>query len=99
MGNYVVTPLYLQGVLGLTAAVTSLLTVPRALSILLASPSAGRAGMRFGERRVALLSGIALTTVLTAMAVAGWAASLVAVAIAIALSGYAHGHLNPSLLS
>ena len=61
MGNFVVTPLFLQGVLGVTAGVTSLLTVPRALSILLASPTAGRAGMRFGERRVALLSGAGLT--------------------------------------
>ncbi|WP_051683922.1 MFS transporter [Blastococcus sp. URHD0036] len=99
MGNFVVTPLFLQGVLGVTAGVTSLLTVPRALSILLASPTAGRAGMRFGERRVALLSGAALTVALTVMAVGGWVASLVVVAIAIALSGYAQGHLNPSLLS
>ncbi len=99
MGNFVVTPLFLQGVLGLTAAVTSLVTVPRALSILLASPTAGRAGMRFGERRVALVAGTALTLVLGSMAVGAWASSLVAVGIAIALSGYASGYLNPALLS
>ncbi|WP_051683569.1 MFS transporter [Blastococcus sp. URHD0036] len=99
MGNFVVTPLYLQGVLGLTAAVTSLLTVPRALSIVLAAPTAGRAAMRFGERRVALMAGIALTLALAVMAVGGLVSSLVVVAIAIALSGYAVGHLNPSLLS
>ncbi len=99
MGNFVVTPLFLQGVVGLTAAVTSLLTVPRALSILLASPTAGRAGMRFGERRVILVAGAALTVVLASMAAGAWASSLVVVAIAIALSGYASGYLNPALLS
>jgi MFS family permease len=99
MGNFVVTPLYLQGVLGLTAAVTSLLTVPRAFSILLATPTAGRWGTRFGERRVVLVASAAFAVVLAAMAGGAWAHSLVAVAIAIALSGYAHGHVNPGLLS
>jgi MFS family permease len=99
MGNFVVTPLYLQGVLGLTAAVTSLLTVPRALSILLATPTAGRWGTRFGERRVVLVASTAFALVLAAMAGAAWADSLVAVAVAIALSGYAHGHVNPGLLA
>ncbi|SEO62400.1 MFS transporter [Trujillonella endophytica] len=99
MGNFVVTPLYMQGVLGLTAAVTSLLTVPRALSILLAAPTAGRAGRRFGERSVALVSGLLLTLALVAMAAGAWLGSLVLVAITIALSGYLHGHMNPAILA
>lgn len=99
MGNFVVTPLFLQGVLGLTAGVTSLLTVPRALSILIASPSAGRWGTRYGERRVIVVAGVSLTVVLGTMAVGAWAVSLVVVALAIALSGYAQGHINPALLA
>lgn len=99
MGNFVVTPLFLQGVLGLTAAVTSLLTVPRALSILLAAPTAGRWGARFGERRVVLVACAAFAAALAAMAVGAWVASLVVVAVAIALSGYAHGHVAPGLLA
>lgn len=99
MGNFVVTPLFLQGVLGLTAAVTSLLTVPRAFSILLAAPTAGRWGMRFGERRVVLVASTAFALVLAAMAVGAWTLSLVTVAVAIALSGYAHGHVAPGLLA
>ncbi|MGY1740196.1 MULTISPECIES: MFS transporter [unclassified Blastococcus] len=99
MGNFVVTPLFLQGVLGLTAAVTSLLTVPRALSILIASPTAGRWGTRFGERRVVLVACVAFTVVLASMAAGAWAQSLVALAIAIPLSGYAHGHAAPGMLA
>ena len=55
--------------------------------------------MRFGERRVALMAGIAMTLAFAVMAAGGLVSSLVVVAIAIALSGYALGHLNPSLLS
>ncbi|RBY86819.1 MFS transporter [Blastococcus sp. TF02A-26] len=99
MGNFVVTPLYLQGVLGLTAAATSLLSVPRAFSILLATPTAGRWGTRFGERRVVLVASAVFAAVLAAMAAGAWAHSLVAVAVAIALSGYAHGHVAPGLLA
>jgi len=99
MGNFVVTPLYLQGVLGLTAAVTSLLTVPRAFSILLATPTAGRWGTRFGERRVVLVASAVFAAVLATMAVGAWAQSLVTVAVAIALSGYAHGDVAPGLLA
>ena len=99
MGNFVVTPLFLQGVLGLTAAVTSLLTVPRALSILIASPTAGRWGMRFGERRLVLVACVVFALALAAMAAGASALSLLVVAIAIPISGYAHGHAAPALLA
>ncbi|MGY1745105.1 MFS transporter [Blastococcus sp. SYSU D00695] len=99
MGNFVVTPLYLQGLLGLTAAVTSILSVPRALALLVAAPTAGRWGSRFGERRVILISCWAFTAVLASMAVGAWTMSLVAIAIAIPLSGYAYGHAGPALMS
>ncbi|WP_051684402.1 MFS transporter [Blastococcus sp. URHD0036] len=99
MGNFVVAPLFMQGVLGLTAAATSALSVPRALGNTLGSISAARLSDRFGERRMVLGAVFALTAVLASMAVGAWAQSVVVIALALALSGVAFGQLNTGLLA
>lgn len=54
MGSFVITPLLLQTVMGLSAGITSLVSVPRAGFVALSSPVASRLGMRFGERSLVL---------------------------------------------
>ncbi|MCW2542338.1 MAG: putative efflux rane protein [Frankiales bacterium] len=99
MGNFIVTPLLLQSVMGLTAAITSLVTVPRAGSIVLVSPFAGRLGIRFGERKLVVGSCIALSLVMCLLSFAAYTTTLIVVIVALSLSGLAFGNAQPGLLS
>jgi MFS family permease len=99
MGNFVITPLLLQSVLGYSAGATSLISVPRAICIMLAAPSVGRLGMRFGERRVVVWACIGLSAVMALMAVGASIESVVVIAICLPLSGWAVGHSTPGLVS
>lgn len=99
MGNFVITPLLLLSVLGVSVAVTSLITVPRAASIMLSAPVAGRLGVRFGERRLVVVASIGLAFVLGIMAFGAATTSVVLIAVALPLSGWALGHAQPGLIS
>jgi MFS family permease len=99
MGNFVITPLLLLSVLGISVAVTSLITVPRATFIMLAAPVAGRLGIRFGERRLVVAASAGLALVLALMAVGAATTSVVLIAVALPLSGWALGHAQPGLIS
>ncbi|MCW2621654.1 MAG: major facilitator superfamily 1 [Frankiales bacterium] len=99
MGNFVVTPLLMQSVMGLSAGVTSLLTVPRATFIALSSPAASRLGRRFDERRLVLWAALALALVLGVLAVGAATTSVAVLVVGLAASGWAYGHVQPGLLS
>jgi MFS family permease len=99
MGNFVITPLLLLSVLGVSVAVTSLITVPRATFIMLSAPVAGRLGVRYGERRLVVVASAALALVLGLMAVGAATTSVVVIAVALPLSGWALGHAQPGLIS
>ncbi|MCU1533349.1 MAG: putative efflux rane protein [Arthrobacter sp.] len=99
MGNFVITPLLLLSVLGISVAVTSLITVPRATFIMLAAPVAGRLGVRYGERRLVVVASAGLALVLGLMAVGAAIESVVVIAVALPLSGWALGHAQPGLIS
>ncbi|MBL7625989.1 MFS transporter [Frankia sp. CN6] len=97
-GNFLVTPLLLQGVFGLSVAMTSVVTISRTLSISLAAPSASRLGARFGPARLATV-GIALYVVALAVLVAGTRLDqLWLVIVGLMASGLAYGHSVPPLL-
>jgi predicted MFS family arabinose efflux permease len=99
MGNFVLTPLLMQSVMGLSAGLTSLLSVPRAVFIVGAAPTASRWGQRFGERRMVAVAGVGLAVVMASMSVGALATSVVAIAVALPLSGWAFGHAQPGLTS
>ncbi len=99
MGNFVLTPLLMQSVMGLSAGLTSLLSVPRAVFIVGAAPTASRWGQRFGERRMVVVAAAALGLVMASMTVGALTTSVVAIAIALPLSGWAFGHAQPGLVS
>jgi MFS family permease len=99
MTSFLVTPLLLQSVMGMSAATTSLVTLARTLSISVSAPAAGRAGMRYGVRIVSI-AGCAVMMGAAGMLALGarWEA-LAVVVIAMVLSGVAFGHVQPSLLT
>ncbi len=99
MGNFVLTPLLMQSVMGLSAGLTSLLSVPRAVFIVGAAPTASRWGQRFGERKMVVVAALGLTLVMAGMSVGALTTSVVAIAIALPLSGWAFGHAQPGLVS
>jgi MFS family permease len=99
MGNFVLTPLLMQSVMGLSAGLTSLLSFPRATFIMAAAPTASRWGQRFGERRMVVVSTAALALVLASMSIGAATTSVIAIAIALPISGWTFGHAQPGLLS
>ncbi|MGY1753446.1 MFS transporter [Blastococcus sp. SYSU D01042] len=99
MGNFVLTPLLMQSVMGLSAGLTSLLSVPRAVFIVAAAPTASRWGQRFGERRMVVAAAAGLGLVMASMSLGALTTSVVAIAIALPFSGWAFGHAQPGLVS
>jgi MFS family permease len=99
MGNFVLTPLLMQSVMGLSAGLTSLLSVPRATFIVAAAPTASRWGQRFGERRLVVAAMSALALVMASMSIGAATVSVVAISVALPLSGWAFGHAQPGLVS
>ncbi len=99
MGSFVITPLLLQTVMGLSAGLTSLVSVPRAGFVALSSPVASRLGMRFGERRLVLWASAAVSVSFVAMSLGAHVESAVAIAVALAAGGWAFGHVQPALMA
>jgi MFS family permease len=99
MGNFIVTPLLLQSVLGLSVVYASLATLPRTGSIVCAAPFAGRIGIRFGERKLLIGSTLSLVVVLAMLGVAAQLQSLVVVLVVLSLSGLGYGAASPALVS
>lgn len=98
MGNFLVTPLLLEGVFGFSVTVTALLTVIRTCSISLAAPSASRLGTRFGPGRLAA-AGIGAYVIALAMLAVGTRLDLLWLVLAgMMASGLAYGHGQPPLL-
>jgi MFS family permease len=99
LGNFIVTPLFLQSVIGLSLAYTSLMTLPRTSSIVFASPFAGHLGVRYGERRLLVVSCLALSLVMVMLSATAIAESLPALIVVLSLSGLTFGAAAPALVS
>ena len=99
MGSFVITPLLLQSVIGLSAGMTSLVSVPRAGSVALSSPVASRLGMRFGERRLVLWASVGVALSFLLLALGAGTTSVAVTTIALAAGGWAFGHVQPGLLT
>lgn len=99
MGSLIITPLLMQTVFALSAAMTSLATVPRAFSIMLVSPLAGRLGVRIGERRLLVSACLGLSAMMGLMAVGAATTTLAVLVVALSASGFAFGSGQPALTS
>jgi MFS family permease len=99
MGNFVITPLLLQSVMGFSAGATSAISIPRAGAVTLASPHAGKMGMRHGERPVIRVASIGLAATLVLLAVGAATTTTAVIVVALAASGFAFAHVQPPLLS
>lgn len=99
MGSLIVTPLLLQSVFALSAGMTSLVTVPRAASIMLVSPLAGRLGVRLGERKLLVGACVGLSAMMGLMALGAATTTLAILVAALSLSGFAFGSGQPALTS
>jgi MFS family permease len=99
MGSFIVTPLLLQSVMGLSAGMTSLVSVPRAGFVALASPVASRVGARFGVRRLVVGAAVAVAASFVVLTIGAGTRSVVVLTVALAAGGWAFGHLQPGLLT
>jgi MFS family permease len=99
MGTFILTPLLLQSVMGLSVGITALIVVPRAASGMLIAPLAGRLGVRFGERRLVIVACIAVGVVTCLLAVAAATTMIAFIAIVLSLSGFAFACAQPGLVS
>lgn len=99
MGSFLITPLLLQSVMGLSAGVTSLVSIPRAGFVALSSPVASRLGMRFGERQLVRWASVGVAASFVLLAAGASTRSAVLVTIALAAGGWAFGHVQPGLVT
>lgn len=99
MGSFLITPLLLQSVMGLSAGATSLVSVPRAGFVALSSPVASRLGMRHGERKLVRWASIGVALSFVLLAAGASAQSTLLVTAALAAGGWAFGHVQPGLIT
>src|SRR5207253_1758968 len=96
MGSFVVTPLLLETVFGYSATTTSLITLCRTGSIVLAAPVASRIGSRFGERPTLISAAFVTAGSMVLLALGAWEGSVTVVIGALLLGGWAWGHAQPA---
>jgi MFS family permease len=98
LGNFLVTPLLLESVFGLSLMWTSVVTIARTLTVTLAAPVASRLGSRFGPARLALVGIVAYVAALVVLAAGTQLGLLWLVVVGLLTSGLAYGHSVPPLL-
>ncbi len=97
MGAFVVTPLFLRGVLGWELSAVALLMLLRPASLSLSSPVGGQLGTKVGEQRAALAGITVLSLSMGLFAIAAFQGFVIVVGIALVLQGIAMGIYGPSI--
>lgn len=98
-GSLVVTPLLMQVVLGMSATMTSLATIPRNILMVVGAAIASRIGGRVGERRLSSVSCAGLGIIMGVMAFGASMESLAVLLSALACSGLIMSSGQPALIS
>jgi MFS family permease len=99
MGGYIVTPVLVQEMFGLSVAEASLAMVIRPLVFSISAPAVGYVAVNVGERRCAVIgSGLLVVAMATFLAGAAWEV-LPFVLVGLALGGLANGAASPSLVT
>jgi len=99
IGSFVVTPLLLESVFGYSATITSVITLCRTGSIVLAAPAASRLGLRFGERPVLIVSSFVTAAGMVLLSVGAWTGEIGIIVGALLLGGWAWGHVQPAMVA
>lgn len=97
MGSFILTPLYLQNVLGLSESRTGLLSIARPLSFALIGVAAGSISRRFGGRRAGMGGTAIVAVALAWMATFGADTAQLSIVGALALAGVGMGIATPPL--
>lgn len=95
-GSFVVTPLLLESVFGISVALTSLICACRTVSIGAAAPVASRLGVRFGELPIMVVSSVAIGIGMGLLALGAATQYLAVVILALVATGWANGHASPA---
>ena len=82
MGATAVLPLYVQGTLGYSAAISGFVVLPGACATALASPIAGRFLDRFGVRALAFAAGLTMAIACAILCIPMFAQNIAAIAVA-----------------
>jgi MFS family permease len=98
-GSFVVTPLLLQTIFGLSVTLTSLVSACRTVSVGLAAPVASRLGVRLGERPVVIGATLVIAAGFLALALGADSKHLPVVIAALVVTGFANGHASPASVS
>ncbi|MBX3312914.1 MAG: MFS transporter [Actinobacteria bacterium] len=97
MGSFILTPLYLQNVLGLSESRTGLLSIARPLSFATIGVAAGAISRRFGGRRAGIGGAALVALALVWMATFGADTAELSIVGALALAGVGMGIATPPL--
>src|SRR5690606_37768639 len=97
MGSFILTPLYLQNVLGYTETRTGLVSISRPLAFAMAGTMAGAVARRVGPRRAATGGAVAVAAALAWMARFGTSTVDLSIMGALALAGVGMGVAMPPL--
>ena len=92
-----IVPISTQSVLAMLPTIVSLSGTNAGATRQFATAS--RWGQRFGERRMVVVAAFGLGLVMASMTVGALTTSIVAIALALPLSGWAFGHAQPGLTS
>lgn len=98
-GSFVITPILLEVVFGLSATETSLVTLCRTGSIVVAAPLASRLGRRFGEKAVLQVACSVMVAGMALLAVGSVALAIPLVILALIVSGLAFGNAQPGMVT
>jgi MFS family permease len=95
-GSFVVSPLLLQTIFGLSVTMTSLVSACRTVSVGLAAPFASRFSIRFGERPVVIAAAAATGLGFLGLAFGADSEYLAVVVAGLVVTGFANGHTSPA---
>lgn len=96
MGGFIITPLLLQNVFGYGESKAGLLSIARPLAFSISGPIAGYMAVRVGERRSAMVGGIAVVVSMVGLSAVGQGDDALIVG-SLALSGIGLGASMPAM--
>lgn len=97
MGSFILTPLFLQNILGYSETRTGLVSIARPLAFSLAGTLAGVVALRMGARRAATGGAVAVAVAMAWMATLGTGSGTMVIMGALALAGVGMGIAMPPL--
>lgn len=97
MGSFILTPLFLQNVLGFSETRTGLISISRPLTFAVVGIGAGAVSRRVGPKRAALMGALAVVAAMGWMATFGTATHELSIIGALALAGAGMGIAMPPL--